>query len=235
MARSASGLAALLPTPEGGIPYFLHRSARRRSIGLRISGGSLHITIPQQLSVQDLPALLAGKLVWIRQKLADPANQTVHRTLREGEQIPWLDYPVTLAWAPAGRSKLASGILLLSCPQPGELSAALARYMQAQARILFAERVAAWASRMGLTPGRIALSGARGRWGSCTSQGNLRLNWRLMQAPLAVIDSVVIHELAHLQEMNHSPRFWAIVHHHCPQYATHDRWLKQHGRQLFAW
>lgn len=235
MPRSATGVPALLPTPEGAIPYVLHRSAKRRSIGLRITAGALHITIPQRFSAQDLPGLLAPKLNWIRQKLADPANQTMPRTLREGDQVPWLDYPVTLAWAPAGRSKLAGGILLLACPSPDDVPAALARYMQAQARTLFAERVALWAGRMALQPARIALSGARGRWGSCTSHGNLRLNWRLVQAPLAVIDSVVIHELAHLQEMNHSPRFWEIVHRHCPQYAVHDRWLKQYGRQLFAW
>lgn len=88
---------------------------------------------------------------------------------------------------------------------------------------------------MGLQPRQLFLSSAKSRWGSCTALGDIRLNWRLMQAPPQVIDYVVIHELAHLAELNHSPRFWAIVAAACPDWKTHRLWLKQNGPALFAW
>lgn len=88
---------------------------------------------------------------------------------------------------------------------------------------------------MALVPQKLALSSARSRWGSCSASGGVRLNWRLMQAPPAVIDYVVIHELAHLAELNHSPRFWAIVAAHCPDWKVRRDWLKQHGNRLLGW
>jgi hypothetical protein len=86
---------------------------------------------------------------------------------------------------------------------------------------------------MGVKFGRIRVKNQRTLWGSCTPDGNLNFNWRLTLAPPEVLDYVVIHELAHRAEMNHSPRFWAIVERHCPEQKERRRWLRKNGQRLF--
>ncbi|MEL6678764.1 MAG: M48 family metallopeptidase, partial [Pseudomonadota bacterium] len=88
------------------------------------------------------------------------------------------------------------------------------------------------AARLGRRPGRSTLRDTRSRWGSCTSEGHIMLSWRLLLAPPQVLDYVVAHEVAHLQEMNHSPAFWSVVRDLCPDYERHRRWLHQHGADL---
>jgi predicted metal-dependent hydrolase len=85
------------------------------------------------------------------------------------------------------------------------------RWFQDEAHRLFGERLDLYAPRVGVTYNSYAISSAGTRWGSCTVAGNIRLNWKLVHYPLALLDYVVVHELAHLREMNHSPRFWAVV------------------------
>jgi len=89
-----------------------------------------------------------------------------------------------------------------------------------------------FAAILGVIYSRLTIRDGRSRWGSCSSLGGLNFSWRLILAPPEILDYVVIHELAHLRELNHSPRFWAIVAAHCPAYRTHQRWLKEHGAAL---
>jgi len=86
----------------------------------------------------------------------------------------------------------------------------------------------------GFEPARIRVAGQRTRWGSCAPSGTVSLNWRLALAPPAVLDYVVIHELCHLREPNHGPRFWALVELHRPQYPAARRWLRDHGHALMT-
>jgi predicted metal-dependent hydrolase len=86
--------------------------------------------------------------------------------------------------------------------------------------------VAELAPQIGVRYDRIAIKGQSTRWGSCSSKRNLNFNWRLMMAPPGAVDYVIIHELCHLKELNHSPRFWALVAQHCPDYRRWERWLK---------
>lgn len=103
---------------------------------------------------------------------------------------------------------------------------------RAQAAEIFARKAAYYAARMGVTYQRIAIRDQKTRWGSCSSRGNLNFNWRLVLAPVPVLDYVVIHELAHRREMNHSPRFWSIVAEMMPDYQMHRKWLRDHGDSL---
>lgn len=106
--------------------------------------------------------------------------------------------------------------------------------LAAQACQVIPARVAHFAPRVGVTYGRIALRCQKTRWGSCSAAGNLNFNVLLMLAPPEVLDYVVVHELCHRIEMNHSPRFWALVAAHDPGYRAHRTWLKQHGSTLMA-
>jgi predicted metal-dependent hydrolase len=179
------------------------------------------------------------KLNWIQAKLAEQeARPLTAPSLAWGSSVWWLGEQRTLQ---SGlRAQLTDETLHLcagsgSQTDEARIPEALARFYQRAARPYFAERIALWSARMNLHPQQIALSSARTRWGSCTSAGVVRLNWRLMQAPASVIDYVVIHELAHLAEMNHSARFWALVAAVCPNWKAERTWLKQHGSALLAW
>lgn len=118
---------------------------------------------------------------------------------------------------------------------------ALPRFTEAQIRDLadkalktIPARVAYFASRMGVAYGRITIRNQTSRWGSCTSQGNLNFNCLLMLAPPEVLDYVVVHELCHRKEMNHSAKFWAEVARVLPDYETRKKWLKDNGAALIA-
>ena len=128
----------------------------------------------------------------------------------------------------------ADGALTLTVANANEATvrAALEAWYRRQAQTAFRARLEQLIKPYGFVYGRVSVKGQKSRWGSCSRQGNLNFNWRLLLAPPAVLDYVVIHELCHLKEMNHSARFWQLVARTCPDYATHRRWLRLHGREL---
>ena len=107
------------------------------------------------------------------------------------------------------------------------------RYMET-ARDIFTRKAAYYASIMGVTYGRISIREQKTRWGSCSSKGNLNFNWRLIFAPDEVLDYIVVHELAHRKEMNHSPAFYRIVESVLPEYKKEQKWLREHGESLWT-
>lgn len=117
-------------------------------------------------------------------------------------------------------------------PQPALLSVLLDWYRQQAVRTLTG-RAGLWTEKIGKPFGRLSVRDQRSRWGSCSSGGNLNFNWRLIMAPPEVLDYVVIHEAAHLRELNHSPRFWEIVAEYDPEFRAHKLWLKKYGDVLF--
>ena len=106
-----------------------------------------------------------------------------------------------------------------------------APYRQA-AKEYIPKRVAYYAQLLDVTYATISIRDQKTRWGSCSSKGNLSFSWRLILAPPKVLDYVVVHELCHRKEMNHSPRFWALVESMIPDYKTHRKWLKENGEKL---
>lgn len=131
-------------------------------------------------------------------------------------------------WIEAHLKKLAQRPVLPAF-SPEEL-----RELARQAAGDLPQRVARYAARMGVSYGRITIRSQRTRWGSCSAKGNLNFNCLLMLCPEEVRDYVVIHELCHRIELNHSPRFWAEVEKICPDYALHRKWLKENGGSLIA-
>ncbi len=109
---------------------------------------------------------------------------------------------------------------------------ALERWYRRQASTVFEERLTYCNASYNFTWASVAIKSQKTRWGSCSRQGNLNFNWRLLLAPPAILDYVVIHELCHLQEHNHAASFWALVERACPDYRDHRRWLRLHGHEL---
>ena len=102
------------------------------------------------------------------------------------------------------------------------------------ARDIFTQKTAYYASILNVTYGRITIREQKTRWGSCSSEGNLNFNWRLIFAPEEVLDYIVVHELAHRREMNHSQAFYAIVKSILPDYKKSQKWLRDNGRSLWT-
>jgi len=108
-------------------------------------------------------------------------------------------------------------------------------WLKAQARSTFNNETFTLCRELGLQYNNIAIKDTRSRWGSCSGKTNLNFNWRLIMAPPDVLRYVVVHETAHLQEMNHSERFWALVQQRCPDYRRHRDWLKKHAGEILNW
>jgi predicted metal-dependent hydrolase len=181
------------------------------------------------------------KSAWITATLARMAEQVVVPSppLVDGRMLSYLGAPVRLALhtgAPAGRfrASLRDGVLALTVASftDGAVRAALETWYRRQARAVFAERITHCNAAYGFSFGRVTINDQKSRWGSCSRKGNLNFNWRLLLAPLPVLDYVVCHELAHLKVPNHSSAFWAVVADACPEFRAHRRWLKQHGNEL---
>ena len=212
------------------LPLTLRRSARARRISLRVSSldGRITLTLPRGVAEAEGMAFARAKERWLRaQSAARPATVAVGH----GATLPVEGRLVTLAPGP-GRSVRADGALLLV---PGEGAQAGAR-VQGWLKALARERLAAAADRhaaaLGRPYARITLRDTRSRWGSCSSAGALSFSWRLVMAPPEVLDYVAAHEVAHLAEMNHSPRYWAVVRDLCPGYEAPRRWLRENGQEL---
>lgn len=114
----------------------------------------------------------------------------------------------------------------------GEITEETIRDLKEKAKLNIPSRVYQWARQIGVSYGKITIRHQKTRWGSCSSQGNLSFNCMLMMCPEEVIDYVIIHELCHRKEMNHSARFWAAVHNVCPEYRKYRKWLRQNGQSI---
>ena len=193
------------------------RRARRRSIGLVIDDDGLRVAAPGHTPIAEVEAFIREKARWVLRKLSEwraaPKPQLVH--WGEGATIALLGAPVTIALLPGARGiALADGRLgigLVPHVEPAALRRRAIAWIKQRAHELFGERLALYAARLGVATPKLALSNARTQWGLCREDGHVRLNWRLIHLPLHLVDYVVAHELAHLREMNHSARFWAVV------------------------
>jgi predicted metal-dependent hydrolase len=225
------------------VAYSLRVSQRAKRLRLVIHPpGRLEVVVPRRTSQARIDAALRDKAAWILatlERVASAAHAAEPAAIAAGDCLPCAGRTLTLAiklGAPAGRfrAQLDGGTLTLTLADASQptLRAALRTWCRGQARQVFAERLDHYNAVYGFAFGRVSIKEQKSRWGSCSRAGNLNFNWRLLLAPLPVLDYVVVHELCHLRELNHSPAFWALVARACPDYLIHRRWLRQHGRSL---
>jgi predicted metal-dependent hydrolase len=226
------------------VDYALRRSSRR-SIGFMIDDDGLRVTAPKRVTLADVDNAIRAKQRWILTKLHERGERRMQRAQRppiqwvDGAQLPYMGGDITLRLVDAMRSQCtfdpASRALTVGVA-PGlsewQLRERIKHWFQDEARRLFAERLDRFAPQLGVAYNAFALSSAGTRWGSCTVEGNIRLNWRLIHYPLALIDYVVVHELAHLREMNHSPAFWATVSVAYPDYDGARLALRKRSHEM---
>ena len=227
-------------------PYRLQRSARR-TLGLLIDAQGLQVRAPLRTPQQAIDALLHDKAAWVLRKLAHVQAQEQQREQgrlqwHDGATLPYLGQPLRLALQPGPRATAQLGHdaqgahLQLALPAPATataIRAATLAWFGRQARHDFSQRLTHFAPLLGVQWRSLRLSSARTRWGSARSDGAIALNWRLLHYAPPVIDYVVVHELAHLRVMDHSPRFWGTVATVVPDYPVLRHALREQPAPLW--
>ncbi|MEX0304786.1 MAG: M48 family metallopeptidase [Leisingera sp.] len=210
------------------VPLTLRRSARARRISLRISSldGRVTLTLPKSLPEHAALAFAEEKADWIRSHLKKHPEAV---EAGFGAVLPVDGQDRVIERAEGRRIQLDAGRIAVPGNNPGR---PLQRYLKELARNRLAEASDFYAARLGKGYNRLTLRDTRSRWGSCTADGALMYSWRLILAPPAVLRYVAAHEVAHLQEMNHSSDFWAVVERLYGRYQEPRAWLRENGASL---
>lgn len=226
------------------ISYQVKRSTRARRVRLEIKPESgLTIVIPGFFGIARVPDVLKEKRDWILGNFAGydkvRSRSAGGTEVEAGDAVFYRGRKLTvLTEESKGKTdcvRLEPDRLIVSTVSGGrELNVILEQWYRIQAAALIGQKVEEWSAKLSVSHNGVTIRGQKTRWGSCSRQGSLSFNWKLLMAPEPVIDYVVIHELAHLREMNHSTSFWRLVAEHCSGWRELRKWLKTHEVELTA-
>lgn len=221
--------------------YGVRRSRRARHVLLHVDArGEIEVVLPWRMSGSVAHQFVAHKKAWLQRCLDryQVRGRTIpRRTFTAGEYLPLLghEYILTLCQREQSRRsrvELAGSYLTVTTHPQTLIRPVLARWYRRQAREYFSRVCQELGAPRGIHIRSIRIGEQTTQWGSCSGQGRLSFNWRLVLGPEVIAYSVAAHEVAHLQHANHSPAFWQMVSAWDPSYAQHRRWLRQHGHQL---
>ncbi|VBB08744.1 Hypothetical protein LUCI_4022 [Lucifera butyrica] len=226
------------------ITYSLIYNRKRKTIQIKvISPNQLSITAPGKISDLYVKQILQTKSQWIYKQItymekltANPVNQS----LTPGSALLYLGIPRILTVSPhiTGKSSVnltGNNLVVTLSNQEYEtvrLEKVLKKWYLQSSAALLQEKTGYWSQKLGVSPKSICLKDQKTRWGSCSSLGTINYNWRIIMAPMEVIDYLVIHELCHLQVPNHSRQFWQLVYHFAPNFKRCREWLRHNGTLL---
>lgn len=224
--------------------YRLIRS-RRKTISISFDEKvNLIVKAPSWLNIERIDAFVEAKAEWIeatRVRLLRTRQKSLRERpmLETGDVLPYLGYNRVLTVVREARSRaritVAGERIIMRVPYEadyGQKRMQLEKWYRKQAGEIFDKKGKIYAPIVGVEYHKMHIKDQKSRWGSCSKKGNLNFNWRLIMAPEAVLDYVVIHELCHLIHMNHSPEFWKLVEKICPDYKEQKHWLKMNGETL---
>lgn len=212
--------------------------SERRTIRITVERDrKVVVRAPKQASEKAVSAAVEGKRFWIWQKVRDPHKYPDPAPRKEyvtGETFLFLgqQYGLSFTRKEKGEVRLVGREFEMATADRRNGDAVFRSWYLAQAKEKMRPRIASLAADMGLAYSRIWIRDLKYRWGSCAPGGTLSFNWRIIQAPMIVVDYLIVHELAHVLEPNHSEDFWNIVAVHVPSWQRARTWLKQHGGQL---
>jgi predicted metal-dependent hydrolase len=221
------------------LDYQIVRSPKRKKLTITVERDrSVLVHAPVTVSDEDVRRMVDAKRQWILKKLRHPQKyrDRLHPPGKEvvnGESAPYLgrDYCIEMTDTESGKVEFAHKFLVPRA-QRAHRRKVLQEWYIARAKEKIIQRAEQHARELGVGFGSARIVDNRYRWGSCTVNNNVSFNWRLIKAPMFVIDYVIVHELAHLIVPNHTPQFWSIVRAHTPAMEKARTWLKEHGQML---
>jgi predicted metal-dependent hydrolase len=210
--------------------YQVRRSPRARRVRVTVDpDGGVVVTLPRRAPAQAAAEAVVELAPWIARRRRALAGAAAAVAGPAGT-VPYLGHALTLVPQPGRtRAHRRGDVLLVPTGDPGP---ALERFYRRAARAEIAPRLDAAVARAGTAYHGLTIRGQRTRWASCSAQGRMSFNWRLLLAPEAVLDYVVEHEVCHLEVMDHSPRFWALLESRVPDWRAHAAWLRRYGAAL---
>lgn len=225
----------MLQIGTAAVPYQLRRSSRRRTLGLTVTAHEVRIHAPSWIARPEIERYVIQQHSWLVRTWARMQARAPRPESGALAEVRYLGRVLTLDIQPALFSEVRrhGDTLRVYAPHDTDHQTLIRDWLLVRATHLLAWRLARIARRLGRAPSRFALSNAQTQWGSCTRSGHVRLNWRLVQAPLELIDYVAAHELAHLVHLDHSPRFWAQVALLCPEALARRAELRGMSATLF--
>lgn len=226
----------------------VRRNRRGRNVRIHVDEhGEVTASVPLRFAGRRIDPIVRERADWLHdvlERMRRKANDTVV-DLEQGDPTRWLGIwlPTRVDRTGAARADVrlveprsdddaAESHIAIRLPADGDAHDALLAWYRREARRIFEARVKLWADEFDLVPGKVSIREQRTRWGSCTHRGDLSFNWRLVLAPLWVLDSIVVHELCHIDELNHSDRFWNLLDRRYPRHAEASEWLREHGAAL---
>ena len=219
----------------GDIPYTVRRSARARRVRVNVHALAdlrsvgVEVVLPTRAPERAAAAAVQELRPWIERRLAEVRDALAHVAQRSGT-VPYLGRSLELVAQP-GRSRVHLRGERLLVPE-GDPRPALERFYRRAARGEIAPRLDRATALAGTHYSGLSIRAQRTRWASCSAQGRMSFNWRLLLAPESVLDYVVWHEVCHLEVLDHSPRFWALLERRWPRWREDREWLRRHGATL---
>jgi predicted metal-dependent hydrolase len=217
------------------IPYTVRRSPRARNVRVNVRplperrSVGVEVVLPQRASERAAAAAVRELRPWIERRIGE-ARQALNTIAARAGTVPYLDTSLQLVPQP-GRTRVHRAGQQLLVPS-GDARPALERFYRRAARAEIEPRLDRAAAIAGSPSRDLSIRAQRTRWGSCSAEGRMSFNWRLLLAPERVLDYVIWHEVCHLQILDHSPRFWALLERRWPGYREDRDWLRRHGATL---
>jgi predicted metal-dependent hydrolase len=212
------------------ISYRIRRSERARRVRVTVDAEGVEVVLPRRAAEREAAAAVRELEPWIRRRIQE-RRRAQDAVAARGDAVPYLGELLQVRTEP-GRTRVHRRGAELLAPAGPEREPALERWYRRAARQEIAPRLEGACVLAGSTYTKLTIRGQRTRWASCSRTGAMSFNWRLLLAPEAVLDYVVWHEVCHLEVMDHSPRFWALLERRCPDYRQQSRWLRRHGQTL---
>ncbi|WP_291298268.1 M48 family metallopeptidase [Elioraea sp.] len=224
-----------LPLEDGVMEVEWRRSPRARRVTLRIdpAAGAVVVTLPPRAGRSQGIALLRAHSSWVAERLAALSPRV---PFADGALVPLLGRPYAIRHCPGEVGGVwLEGEEIHVSGEAAFVPRRVTAWLREHARAEIAPRATIHAGRIGRRVARISIKDQRSRWASCAPDGTLAFSWRLVLTPSWVLDYVIAHEVAHLAEMNHGPRFWAAVAHLTPHTEAAKGWLAAHGPRLLRY
>lgn len=225
--------------------YSVIRSSRRRTAAIRVfSNNRVTVTVPYSISELQIEAIVEKKSDWIRMRLESNLGKEPlfrPRHYETGEYFPYLgkNYRLEVREGLSMHVSVQDDSMIIWVPSEldnearrAAAASQLSKWYRLRAREKLEEYVKSYSIKVGAQPKRISVKDLKSRWGSCSSRGGISFNWRIVMAPLEIIEYLVVHEMCHLVHHNHSPNFWALVASFVPDFRARKDWLRRNGVSL---